>query len=122
MYKLSELENPADLYDRLMALIVRLGEFGLIHGDFNEFNIMITDDLEVVLIDFPQMTSMDHENAEFFFNRDVECVREFFRKKLKFDSEDFPKFADVERKYDLDVELAASGFTKKMAQDVNKVF
>lgn len=26
-----------------MSLIVRLGECGLIHGDFNEFNIILTE-------------------------------------------------------------------------------
>lgn len=28
---------------RLMSLIVKLGRHGLIHGDFNEFNIMLLD-------------------------------------------------------------------------------
>jgi len=47
-----------------MDLIVRLAQYGLIHGDFNEFNIMITDDDKPILIDFPQMISTSHANAE----------------------------------------------------------
>lgn len=47
-----------------MNLIVRLAEYGLIHGDFNEFNIMISDEEEITLIDFPQMVSTTHPNAE----------------------------------------------------------
>ncbi len=48
-----------------MALIVRLARAGLIHGDFNEFNILIgRKDGEPVVIDFPQMVSTRHENAE----------------------------------------------------------
>lgn len=93
-----------------MDLIVRLARSGLIHGDFNEFNILIRDHrsqeekdrdeeneeerqdriaanggvdapvviseedmteerktkgvLEPVLIDFPQMVSTDHVDAE----------------------------------------------------------
>jgi hypothetical protein len=50
-----------------MKLIVKLARYGLIHGDFNEFNLMITHEEEVVLIDFPQMVSTSHPNAE-------ECV------------------------------------------------
>lgn len=47
-----------------MALLVRLARHGLIHGDFNEFNIMIRDeDGEPVVIDFPQMVSVRHANA-----------------------------------------------------------
>jgi RIO kinase 2 len=48
-----------------MELIVRLARSGLIHGDFNEFNILIrVEDDEPVVIDFPQMVSIRHENAE----------------------------------------------------------
>jgi RIO kinase 2 len=88
--QISELADPGALYSSLMDLIVRLARSGLIHGDFNEFNILIMehgrdinrshgdrqqDDAAPadgqpppppvpVLIDFPQMVSTDHENAE----------------------------------------------------------
>lgn len=59
------LEDPSILYSKLMDLIVRMAYVGLIHGDFNEFNIMIGEaDEEPVVIDFPQMVSIRHENAE----------------------------------------------------------
>ncbi|PIO76666.1 hypothetical protein TELCIR_01262 [Teladorsagia circumcincta] len=67
------------------------------------------------------MVSIDHMNAEFYFNRDVECVRTFFKRKFDYDSDDYPKFSDITRKYNLDVELEASGFTKQMDIDLNKV-
>ncbi|CAD5210124.1 unnamed protein product [Bursaphelenchus xylophilus] len=122
LYKMMELENPGELYDELMGLIVKFAEYGLIHGDFNEFNIMMTEEMKVYIIDFPQMTSTDHPNAQFYFERDVECIREFFRKKFKYESEDFPTFDQVERRFSMDVELAATGFTKKMAADINKAY
>jgi len=49
-----------------MDIIVRFAKYGLIHGDFNEFNILITDDDEPVIIDFPQMISTSHPNAEMY--------------------------------------------------------
>jgi RIO kinase 2 len=39
----SSIDNPAELYDQLMTIIVRLARYGLIHGDFNEFNLMLTE-------------------------------------------------------------------------------
>lgn len=36
-------EHVASLFASLMALIVRLARAGLIHGDFNEFNIMVRE-------------------------------------------------------------------------------
>ncbi|TKR63165.1 hypothetical protein L596_027030 [Steinernema carpocapsae] len=119
---IDDVEDPADLYDKLMNMIMRLGRYGLIHGDFNEFNLMINEKGEPIMIDFPQMVSIDHPNADYYFKRDVDCVREFFRKRFAFESEEFPEFSDVERKHSLDTVLEASGFTKQMALDLNRAF
>lgn len=62
--QIAEVESPGKLYSQLMDLIVRFARSGLIHGDFNEFNILIRDTGEPVVIDFPQMVSTSHENAE----------------------------------------------------------
>jgi len=121
LYQVHNVAEPAALYDKLMKLIVRLANYGLIHGDFNQFNIMLVEGDEPILIDFPQMVSTDHPNAEYYFDRDVNCVRDFFRRKFNFEAVDFPQFGSVERELDLDVELEASGFTKQMALNLNKV-
>ena len=63
-----ELANPGAVYNDLMNLIVKLANHGLIHGDFNEFNLMIDDNDQVTLIDFPQMVSTSHSNAEWWVN------------------------------------------------------
>lgn len=107
--QIASVPSPGSLYSQLMDLILRLAHSGLIHGDFNEFNILIRDHrselekdrdeeneeereerilsaggdfpvvvteeemtlqrrekgvLEPVLIDFPQMVSTDHVDAE----------------------------------------------------------
>uniref|UniRef100_A0A915KND0 Serine/threonine-protein kinase RIO2 n=1 Tax=Romanomermis culicivorax TaxID=13658 RepID=A0A915KND0_ROMCU len=112
--------SAAKLYDQLMKLIVDLAESGLIHGDFNEFNIMLTKDNKPVLIDFPQMVSTSHPNAEWYFNRDVECVRTFFRRRFNFETDYRPYFEEVSKFSSLDIELAASGFTKQMNDDLEE--
>ncbi|XP_053693298.1 uncharacterized protein LOC128741478 [Sabethes cyaneus] len=116
-----EVGNVETLYDDLMNLIVRLGNCGVIHGDFNEFNVMITEqDQKPILIDFPQMVSTSHPNAEMYFDRDVQGVRELFRKKFAYESEEYPKFSDLEREDELDREVLCSGygFTQEMEDDV----
>ena len=63
--QIDEVPSPGKLYSQLMDLIVRFARAGLIHGDFNEFNILIGRTTgEPVVIDFPQMVSTSHENAE----------------------------------------------------------
>jgi len=59
----SELKNPGQVYSDCMDLIDRLASFGFVHCDFNEFNLLITDKGEVIVIDFPQMVSISHPNA-----------------------------------------------------------
>ncbi|KAG5682899.1 hypothetical protein PVAND_012217 [Polypedilum vanderplanki] len=118
MTQINEVIDIDQLYDDLMNLIVRLGNCGVIHGDFNEFNILVTDEAKPILIDFPQMVSTSHENAKMFFERDVNGVRDLFKKKFGYESEDYPKFEDLEREDDLDIEVACSGFTKEMEKDL----
>ena len=59
-----ELADPGAAYNECMELLVKLGNHGLIHGDFNEFNLMLDDKDHITMIDFPQMVSTSHLNAE----------------------------------------------------------
>lgn len=112
-----ELQDPSALYSEFMELIVKLANHGLIHGDFNEFNLMLDDQDHITMIDFPQMVSTSHPNAEWYFDRDVKCIRDFFAKRFNYESELFPTFKDIRRSYSLDVEVSASGFTKDLEKD-----
>jgi len=106
-----------------MDIIVRFAESGLIHGDFNEFNILIRQESgEPIVIDFPQMVSTRHPNAEYYFNRDVECIRTFFKRRFGYESKLFPRFTITESEegenneskgFRLDVVVSASGFESK---------
>ncbi|XP_003738175.1 serine/threonine-protein kinase RIO2 [Galendromus occidentalis] len=119
MCNVRELNDPELLYGKLMDLIVSLANAGLIHGDFNEFNIILTEDEEPIIIDFPQMVSTTHADAEFYFDRDVQCVREYFRKRFAFESDTYPKFhEDVERQDNLDIDTEASGFMKNIRDQI----
>jgi RIO kinase 2 len=118
MRQISKVGNPQELYGELLSLIVRLAQYGLIHGDFNEFNILVEERTEKdgtlslvpTLIDFPQMVSIDHANAEYYFDR-----------RFGFTSDEpGPFFKDATKKLvkRLDVEVQASGFSKKMAKEL----
>ncbi|KAJ7783863.1 RIO1-domain-containing protein [Mycena maculata] len=119
--QISEVPSPGKLYSTLMDLIVRFAHAGLIHGDFNEFNILIRRESgEPIVIDFPQMVSTSHENAEWYFNRDVECIRTFFKRRFRYESALYPRFKSTISEdgaatgdFRLDVVVAASGFKQK---------
>lgn len=126
LYQIQEVPEPGVLYSKLMNMIVRLASAGLIHGDFNEFNLLVhPQTLDPVLIDFPQMVSTRHRNAEMYFNRDVQCIRDFFRKRFQYESKLFPRLTrDVglgQEAIRLDVQVSASGFTKKDQMELAKL-
>ena len=111
MTQVNSMPNPRKVYERLMGLIVELAENGLVHGDFNEFNLMLDDDEKVTMIDFPQMVSTTHANAQYYFERDVVCIQTYFTKHYGLVFEGIPSLeADIEKKIDLDQEVKASGF------------
>ncbi|KAH8809076.1 RIO1 family-domain-containing protein [Xylogone sp. PMI_703] len=138
--QISNVPDPATLYAELISMILRLAQHGLIHGDFNEFNILIKEEtvetqkgketeeiikLVPILIDFPQMVSVDHANAEYYFDRDVNCIKRFFDRRFHFVSnepgpffEDARKLIGMDGAERLDVSVQASGFSKKMAKEL----
>lgn len=76
-------KEAESLLKESLAALTRLAAYGLVHGDFNEFNLMINPkELRVWVIDLPQATSRDHMNAAEFFERDVRCVERFFKRRF----------------------------------------
>ncbi|KAI4352696.1 hypothetical protein L6164_006920 [Bauhinia variegata] len=142
LVQVKQLQNPEVVFETIVGLIVRLAEHGLIHCDFNEFNVMINDDEKVTVIDFPQMVSVSHHNAQMYFDRDIECIFKFFRKRFNLSLQESrddidgsdgegdegvldeggrPCFSSIDKSTGfLDKELAASGFTKKDEVDIQK--
>lgn len=178
--QITDVHDPAKLYGQLMEMILDLAKVGLIHGDFNEFNILIKEEgtkaiedgdeegaettppkdpdaksipsssieapapspptdsthatttdqpvLVPILIDFPQTLSISHANADFYFNRDVNCVKIFFERRFHFTSDEpGPFFADAVKGMEdavkvggrrLDIEVEATGFNKKLAREL----
>ena len=117
--QIKELSNPLKVYEQLLEQIIKLAEVGLVHGDFNEFNLMIDDDENLTIIDFPQMTSTSHPNAQYYFQRDVVCVQDFFGKRFGLHFEGVPILArDIEKAEDLDKEIRASGFADVAEEDL----
>ena len=153
--QVAEVPDPQGLYGELMEMVLRLARYGLIHGDFNEFNVLVREDavdsgeegglereveklaldegkgnrstikLTPILIDFPQMVSMNHPDAKSYFERDVACIKRYFSRRFGFTSDEpGPFYEDALETVGrggakmLDIEASASGFSKKMAKEL----
>ena len=111
--KVEEIKDKNTVYHKMMDFIYKLGSNGLIHGDFNEFNILLNIEKpdEIVVIDFPQMISINHSEAE-----------NYFLKKFNLTFEEDLKFSDIKQINFLDEELKAYGYKKEKEKDkkINK--
>eukprot|EP01060_Flectonema_neradi_P002221 TRINITY_DN1134_c7_g2_i1.p1 TRINITY_DN1134_c7_g2~~TRINITY_DN1134_c7_g2_i1.p1 ORF type:complete len:497 (+),score=116.01 TRINITY_DN1134_c7_g2_i1:103-1593(+) len=122
LINVAELEHPQRVFKDCIDLIIKFAQYGLIHGDFNEFNLMITDDEEVVVIDFPQMTSTNHPNAQYLFDRDVQCIHDYFRRKFKVEFDYYPTLhVDTERQQSLDKQVLATGYNKQNEKELSNL-
>lgn len=90
-----KISNPFKVIDFLLNTIIKFARSDIIHGDFNEFNILIDDNENITIIDFPQIVSLHHENGKMYFERDVKCVINHFYKKYKIRIEDYPLYEDI---------------------------
>ena len=120
--KVEEIKDKNVVYHKMMDFIYKLGENGLIHGDFNEFNILLNINKpdEIVVIDFPQMISINHPEAQNYFKRDVQCVKNYFLKKFNLTFDEDLKFSDIKQINFLDEELKAYGYKKEKEKEKEK--
>ncbi|XP_018651982.1 putative serine/threonine-protein kinase rio2 (rio kinase 2) [Schistosoma mansoni] len=114
------------LYYQAKDILERVASLGLVHGDLNEFNLMVSDldpeqnmdisNPKLVLIDFPQMISRDHKLANTIYERDAEGVVNFFSRYFDIPLDDLPSSLDsIKRIDDVDLHLKAPGYISKNA-------
>lgn len=118
------LVNAGTIFDECLVILRRLAEHGLVHCDFNEFNLMVDENDLVTLIDFPQIVSTSHANAADLFRRDFNCLVKFFSMKMHYTVPDEKlglELSDItisETRIDEDVK--ASGFSPEDSDEMSK--
>lgn len=95
--KTGQMEGAEAIFSTCIDILKRLAQHGLIHCDYNEFNIMISSEGDITMIDFPQMVSTNHPNAIELFNRDVNGLYKFFSMKMRYHvpEELIPRLEDI---------------------------
>lgn len=83
LYQTSSFDRDK-VYNLMMDFLVDLYDLGYVHGDFNEFNIMVNERSEIKVIDFPQCLPVGDAKAAEYLKRDYEGVNCFFAKKLRY--------------------------------------
>ncbi|MHA1795377.1 MAG: RIO1 family regulatory kinase/ATPase domain-containing protein [Promethearchaeota archaeon] len=87
-----ELADPEEVLNKILHQIEIIYEKGdIIHCDLGEFNLFVTPEEDVQIIDWPQWESTDHPNARSYLERDLTNINVFFRKNygVEFDQEKY---------------------------------
>jgi RIO kinase 2 len=82
-----EPEQASGVLDLILRELATAYDLGYVHADVSEYNVFVDED-GVVLFDWPQATSTDHENARELLDRDVENIVEYFQQKYPGDVPD----------------------------------
>lgn len=76
------LENPRETYEIVLEDYIKMvNDGGIVHGDFNEYNILINPDGELFYIDFPQAVPVTYPGVMPLLIRDITQINRYFSRK-----------------------------------------
>jgi len=78
------LKKPEKLLNKILDFIyISYMDYNIIHSDLSEFNIMLTDEKNFLIFDFPQWISNEHPQYIYYLKRDIINILNFFSRKFK---------------------------------------
>ncbi len=83
-----DIEKPAKLFNKIIKQVRTIyHKLGMIHGDLGEFNIIVDEKGNILIIDWVQWVPDSHPNAKQLLRRDIENVCNYFKKKYNVESD-----------------------------------
>lgn len=78
----TEIDLPELVLDEILRNVKKAYGLNIIHGDLSEHNVIIKENGEVMIIDWPQWKERDHPEADELIRRDLQNILKFFRRKF----------------------------------------
>lgn len=86
LYKV-DLKNPEECLEIILEEVVATWGKDIIHADLSPYNVLVREDGEIVIIDWPQAVSRTHPQALELLERDLKNVVDHFQRKYRLDFE-----------------------------------
>lgn len=80
--EVADIDLPEPVFDEIIRNVREAYKLGIIHGDLSEYNILVKETGEILIIDWPQWENKDHPEAERLLRRDIKNVNKFFERKF----------------------------------------
>ncbi|MFX0033473.1 MAG: RIO1 family regulatory kinase/ATPase [Candidatus Hodarchaeota archaeon] len=78
-----DIKNPHKIFNKLIKQIkIIYLKANMIHGDLGEFNIILDEKGNILIIDWLQWVKKEHPNAKSLLERDIKNVCSYFEKKF----------------------------------------
>jgi RIO kinase 2 len=78
-----EIQKPKKIFNKILKQMKKIfQEAKLVHGDLGEFNIVLDEKGNILIIDWLQSISSDHPNAKSILERDIRNICNYFEKKF----------------------------------------
>ena len=82
-----QIKKPLKIFRRIIKQIkIIYQKAHMIHGDLGEFNIVLSERGNILIIDWLQWVPSDHPNANTLLERDIINICHFFQKKYNIES------------------------------------
>ncbi len=81
LIEIRNLENPQEIFYKVFKQITIAYKENIINGDLSEYNILLDENNDIWIIDWPQAVTLEHPNAEFLIRRDIHNVIRYFTRK-----------------------------------------
>jgi len=82
-----EIDDPQYIFDEIINQVrIIYQKADMIHGDLGEFNIVLDEIGNILIIDWMQWIPRDHPNAHKILKRDIENICVYFEKKFNLKS------------------------------------
>jgi len=81
------IDNPEYIFNQIIdQMRIIYQEANLVHGDLGEFNVVVDEEGNILIIDWLQWVHSEHPNANSLLKRDIENLCNYFKKKFKIKS------------------------------------
>lgn len=81
LIEIRNLQDPLEIFYKVFKQIKIAYKENIINGDLSEYNILLDDNNDIFIIDWPQAVTLEHPNAEFLIRRDIHNVIRYFTRK-----------------------------------------
>lgn len=77
------LTDPLRILGEILENVKKARDAGVVHSDLSVYNVLVTPEEEILIIDWPQWVSPSHPMAMSYLRRDIAGVIKFFKRKWK---------------------------------------